>query len=162
MCVINLSSMEEVSPKDWVLIFLSSGFETTEDEPSIQGWLMFTKQFFVFVKEVKKELDAIFNFVPYDYGPYSFILQEDVEELVSKDYIKVINNGDRKDYFLTEKGREKAEECKKSVPDKTLQTISNLRKEATQLGYSGILRYVYTKYPEYTSASKIKEKVLNG
>lgn len=63
---------------------------------------------------------------------------------------------------MTDKGVEKAEILSKNLDEKTKQTLENLRREATQLGYRGVLRYVYSRYPEYTTASKIRERVLHG
>ena len=150
---------KEFSSEDWVLAFIRNGPEQ-DGESMIKGWLMFTKQFFVFVKEVRKDLDADFKFVPYDYGPYSFVLDDTVKNLQKQGYIHVVVNGDRKDFILTRKGCDRANEVLKKIPEKTRKTLSGLRRDATQLGYSGILRYVYSRYPEFTTASKIKGRVM--
>lgn len=152
---------EGITPWEWVLVFLYAGTKGKEN-PAINGILMLTKQFFVFVKEIRKELDDEFKFIPYDYGPYSFILVKIIEFLNKSGYVNVVTMGDRQDFFITEKGSEKANEIYEKIDDETKRKLESLRREATQLGYSGVLRYVYSRYPEYTTASKIKEKVLNG
>lgn len=151
-----------LTPEDWVLIFIYAGHNRAAKNPAINGMLMFTKQFFVFVTEVKSDLQEHFNFIPFDYGPYSFVLTQIINDLVNEDYIVVEKSDDRQDFILTNKGVEKAEMLSKNLDEKTKQTLENLRREATQLGYRGVLRYVYSRYPEYTTASKIRERVLHG
>lgn len=150
------------TPEEWVLIFLYAGHDRAAKKPAINGMLMFTKQFFVFVKEVKNDLQDYFNFIPYDYGPYSFVLKKIIDDLVVEGYIVIKKTDDRQDFILTHSGVEKAEILSKNLDQKTKQTLENLRREATQLGYRGVLRYVYSRYPEYTTASKIRERVLHG
>lgn len=150
------------TPEEWVLVFLYAGPDRAARNPAINGMLMFTKQFFVFVKEVNRDLQGYFNFIPYDYGPYSFVLKTIIDDLVNESYIVVEKSDDRHDFILTDKGVEKAEILSKNLDEKTKQTLENLRREATQLGYRGVLRYVYSRYPEYTTASKIRERVLHG
>lgn len=150
------------TPEEWVLVFLYAGHDRATKNPAINGMLMFTKQFFVFVKEVKSDLQEHFNFIPFDYGPYSFVLKQIINDLVNEDYIVVEKSDDRQDFILTNKGVEKAEMLSKNLDEKTKHTLENLRREATQLGYRGVLRYVYSRYPEYTTASKIRERVLHG
>ena len=150
------------SPEEWVLIFFYAGAENSENNPIINGFLMFTKQFFVFVKEIKKDLDKQFNFIPYDYGPYSFVLKRNIDDLSKKGSIEIKRYDDRQDFILTETGIKKSRILFDSLDDKTKQALQNLRHEATELGYRGVLRYVYSRYPEYTTASKIRERVLGG
>lgn len=151
-----------LTEEDWVLVFFYAGNEKSIGHPRINGILMFTKQFFVFVKEIRTELLKYFNFVPYDYGPYSFVLKDIIHKLAQEEYLNIEMVEDRQDFILTDKGLEKAKSIYANVDDNTKKTLGNLRKEANQLGYRGVLRYVYSRYPEYTTASKIKERVLNG
>lgn len=142
------------------MAFVRIGPAQDEGKSMIKGWLMFTKQFFVFVKEVEKDLNEYFHFIPYDYGPYSFVLEETVKNLQKKGLISKVENGDRADFILTKSGCDRADEIIALIPEKEKNVIGNLRKDATQLGYSGILRYVYSRYPEYTTASKIKGLIM--
>ncbi|MCK4797418.1 MAG: hypothetical protein KAT05_08555 [Spirochaetes bacterium] len=157
-----INSMEKsFSPEEWVLIFFYAGADNS-DQPTINGFLMFTKQFFVFVKEINKFLDEYFNFIPYDYGPYSFVLKNDIDNISKKGFIEIKKYEDRQDFILTESGIKKSRILFDRVDEKTKESLQNLRREATELGYRGVLRYVYSRYPEYTTASKIRERVLDG
>jgi uncharacterized protein YwgA len=153
--------VEPLTPEDWILAFFYAGPDRNKRNPEINGMLMLTKQFFVFIKEIKNDLDGVFNFYPYDYGPYSLVLQDLIDKLNKEGYIEVKIYEERRDFILTDKGVERAKKTYEKLDDKTKQTLEKLRREATQLGYSGVLRYVYSRYPEYTTASKIRERVLN-
>jgi len=150
-----------ISPEDWILIFLYAGPDRETTRPSILGTLMFTKQFFVFVKEIKEDLEGTFKFIPYYYGPYSVFLQRQLDTLSKNGYIEVVENEGRKDFIIAEKGIEKIKNLYGALDKGTKIKIENLRREATQLGYSGVLRYVYSRYPEFTTASKIRGEVFN-
>lgn len=153
--------VEPLTPEDWVLAFFYAGPDRDKRNPEISGILMFTKQFFVFIKEIKKDLEDTFKFIAYDYGPYSFVLQGLIDKLSREGYIEVTTYEERRDFVLTDKGVERAKKAYEKLDEKTRVTLEKLRHEATQLGYSGVLRYVYSRYPEYITASKIRASVLN-
>ena len=148
---------KDLAPQDWVLPFLYIGAE--QNQPSVKGSLLLFKEFFVFVKEIKPELDSYFRFYPYDYGPYSLKLKTSLSVLQLLQFIRTEQVSDRTDYYLTEKGIQKARELSEKIDFKTKEKITKLRNDGTRLGYLGVLRYVYARYPEYTTASKIKEDV---
>ncbi len=153
--------VEPLTPEEWVLAFFYAGPDRDKKPPEISGTLMLTKQFFVFIKEVKKDLEDVFKFIAYDYGPYSFVLQNLIDKLSKEGYIEVRIFEEKRDFVLTEKGIERGKKAYEKLDEKTRVTLEKLRHDATQLGYSGVLRYVYSRYPEYTTASKIRERVLN-
>jgi uncharacterized protein YwgA len=147
----------DLNPSDWVLPFLVNGSE--QGQPVVKGSLLLFKEFFVFVKEIKPELDAYFKFVPYDYGPYSFQLRTNLDTLLILGLIKTERTNDRTDYYLTERGKQKAQTLSEKIDQKTKEKIIKLRQDGTKLGYMGVLSYVYARYPEYTTASKIKDDI---
>jgi uncharacterized protein len=148
---------KDLQPDDWILPFLFIGSEP--NKLAVKGSLLLFKEFFVFVKEIKPELDSYFKFFPYDYGPYSFELKTKLGVLQLLKFIKIERVKERTDYYLTEKGVEKAQELSNKIDQKTKEKITKLRNDGTRLGYLGVLNYVYARYPEYTTASKIREDI---
>jgi len=63
---------------------------------------------------------------------------------------------------LTDNGKERALISFSKLPNNYKDIISRKRKGWDQLGYTGIVRFVYAKYPEYAVYSKIKNEVENG
>jgi uncharacterized protein YwgA len=152
------------TPEGWVLAFFYAGNPERPEEVVVSGKLLFIKEFFVFVKEIKQDLDEIFKFIPYTYGPYSFELVTILDRLIQRELVSVstfpVQSGVRYDYKLTSKGIETARPLYANLVDKdTKSRLEKLRMDGTKMGYSAVLRYVYSRYPEYTAASKIKDDI---
>lgn len=60
-------------------------------------------------------------------------------------------------YALSDKGRKVAKQIFDSLPDPDKKYIKNLKLKFGNLSLRQLLRYVYKKYPEYTTQSEIKE-----
>lgn len=152
------SRIDSISVDEWILILLYA----QKDKP-ITGKLMFVKQAFLLAKDVIPSLDARFKFYPYSFGPYSKEFAKSVNDLIEKGYItlEVKREGDNDIYRfrLSEKGKEIAEDAFNKLPDKYKMIMKRKRRGWDQLGYTGIVRLVYTKYPEYAVHSKIVETV---
>jgi len=146
----------DLSPEEWVLAFMYAG-----NKNIVHGKLMFIKQFFIATKEIIPRLDEQFRFYPCNYGPYSRILAKTIENLIEEGYIKSKKHDDHLDFFLSDEGKKRSKECYEKLPQDIRDRLDRLRLSANQMGYTGILRYVYTRYPSYASASKIREDVGN-
>jgi N-acetylglucosamine kinase-like BadF-type ATPase len=80
--------------------------------------------------------------------------------VISKTYVSSTHN--KEIFTLTPEGRRKAKEILEQIDKNVKKTLLYLCKGAKQLGYSGILRYTYTKYPQFTSQSEITENVFSS
>ena len=148
-------SQEEkhLSAEDWILALLS-----VVDKP-IHGRLMLVKEMFLIAKEIDSKLDKELNFFPYDLGPYSKVLAQKLNEMVSKELIEANSNVGEEGEFtfsLTLKGRQEAEKVLSALPNEVQELLRKKRRGWDQLGYRGIVRLVYSKYPEYAGRSRIK------
>ncbi len=129
------------------------------DRP-IYGRLMLVKEMFLIAKEIDPKLDKELDFFPYDLGPYSSILAQKLNEMVANGLIEASSyEGEEGQYVfsLTSKGRAEAEKALGALPSEVLELLRKKRRGWDQLGYRGIVRLVYSKYPEYAGRSKIKE-----
>lgn len=97
-------------------------------------------------------------------GLFSFELAFIINELVESGMMNVsttsVQSGVRYDFSLTKTG---IEYCKKVYPHVDLDIkfrLEKLRTDGDRAGYSEILHYVYSKYPEYTASSKIKQEIV--
>jgi uncharacterized protein YwgA len=145
---------KHLSAEDWVLALLS-----VVDKP-IHGRLMLVKEMFLIAKEIDSKLDKELNFFPYDLGPYSKVLAQKLNEMVSKELIEAASNVGEEGEFtfsLTPKGRQEAERVLGELPNEVQELLRKKRRGWDQLGYRGIVRLVYSKYPEYAGRSRIRE-----
>jgi uncharacterized protein YwgA len=141
-----------LTSEEWVLAILYAN-----DRKPIYGKLMLVKQVFLTTKEVEPDLDKALGFFAYDLGPYSASLAQIVDSLVEKRLVSAEGSGGDFVFSLTTDGRKAAEEAWSKLPLGTKELLARKRRAWDQLGYRGIVRLVYTKYPQYTGRSKIIE-----
>lgn len=135
-----------------------------EKHRPVRGKLMLMKTMFIAAKEIVPEADQVLAFYPKDYGPFSREVAKAVEDLAKKGLIVARGGGedretDRTDFYLAPAGSEQGEKVFLRLQPESQERLRELRAGAEEMGYSGIVRYVYAKYPEYISASKIRKAV---
>lgn len=138
--------------KDFILLLLNA-----DNQKPIKGNLFFQKEMFLIVEEVYPELREELNFIPHDYGPYSFNLVNMLKAL-KKDNFICFDDSEGNEYFITKKGVDYFQKI--DFPDDIAEKVDRLKRGSNKLGYKGLLRYVYFNYPKYTKNSKIKNEVL--
>lgn len=130
----------------------------------IKGRLVFVKEIFLLCKEILPCIESKFNFFPSHFGPFSIPLAKEIDKMKNDEKIKVeylINElGDPVYRFsLTNNGISEAKKVFESLPCGLKNKLILERKKWDSYGYTGIIRYVYSRYPEYTENSKIKDFV---
>lgn len=139
---------------DWVLALLLAN-----NRKPLHGKLMLVKEMFLIAKEMVPDLDSELQFFPYDLGPYSKVLAERVDALVKEGLVEVEGSGGDFIFRLTPEGERQAQEVMSKMPEELRSLLERKRRAWDQLGYRGIVRLVYTRYPEYTGKSRILEVV---
>jgi len=125
------------------------------------GRISLMKQVFLLTKEVldeKKVQDP--KFVPHHFGMYSFSVANEITNMQFAGYIeaKGQKNSKLESFYITERGQKYIGPIFKALPADIQESIMHKRKGWDQLGYDGILRLVYTKYPEFREKSRLKER----
>jgi DNA-binding PadR family transcriptional regulator len=151
----------ELTADDWILIFLLAN-----QESKIHGKLMFAKELFIAsneIEQVSRNLKRVFRFYPGHYGPYSSAFENSLKKLeISGDIStreETVDNKTRIIFEITDKGVKRIKNTYEKLPETVRRRISKLKKGADQLGYIGVLKHVYTHYPEYAVKSRIKSEV---
>jgi hypothetical protein len=130
----------------------------------IYGRTMLIKQLFLLYNEVFTKYNNIKlqepNFIPYDFGPYSFKSMKILDDLRFSKEISVDGkrNTKKESFCLTDKGMKFANETFKTLPSELQKEIELKRIGWDQLGTRGILKYVYERYPDMKQNSKIKKR----
>jgi predicted transcriptional regulator len=153
--------MNELKPKkhavtDCILLTLYA----QPDKP-IFGRVLMIKEVFLLMKEILNESEIQDpKFVPYRLGMYSFTVGNALTNLEYSGYLerKGKKNTKLEQFELTEKGKEYISKIWKTLSLITQETAKEKRKGWDQLGYDGILRLVYQKYPEYKEKSCLKDR----
>lgn len=131
------------------------------DKP-VYGRTMLIKQLFLLYNEVFDKFQKIQiqepNFIPYDFGPYSFKSMKILDDLRFSKEIAVDGkkNTKKESFCLTDKGSITAKERFDTLPSALQEEIKSRRIGWDQLGTRGMLKYVYENYPDMKEKSKIK------
>ncbi|MGC9079857.1 MAG: UPF0175 family protein [Nanopusillaceae archaeon] len=109
---------------------------------------------------ISQEIDELKNidFKPTIYGIYSEKIKKTIEELVNKDYIKIID--DR--LILTDEGKNIAEDILNNLDKKNLDVIKENIEFFEGLTYEEILSFLYYKFPEYFEKIRKLQSIENN
>lgn len=88
-----------------------------------------------------------YGFIPYRFGPYSFELFNDIEELEEK---RLLTTDDNSVSYI--KG-------KYTLPPNIMRTLNRYLKDTNGMDDRDLIHHIYIKYPEYTIFSEIEKKM---
>ena len=109
------------------------------------------KWLFLLRKEtVLSKMNGFYDFLPYKYGPYSFTVQRDLDEMQRLGLIRQ----DKKFIWCESVGIGKKYTC---IPKSILDSISNTMSRYGNLDPDKLINYVYARYPWYAMKSKIRK-----
>jgi uncharacterized protein YwgA len=151
------------------------------------------KMVFLFDREIRRKFhlgeqipdSALPDFTPYDFGPFSGKVYEDLEFLIEMGLVEVSSvqgellEDEKREYeywqakggndewsfpttfSLTELGREFVESrLKKRLSAEQWEVLDKFKARCTSASLPALLKYVYTRYPETTTRSTIRDQVL--
>lgn len=99
----------------------------------------------------KLQKEPSYDFIPYNFGCYSFQANKDLEHL-QKDKLVIDNDGWK---LITENKR-----YKDLLDFEDRKALVQIRKTYKNLSTNNLIRSVYLKYPYYTIYSSIKDDIL--
>ena len=153
------SEIPRLSASEWMLCLLNADHAST-----IKGKTVFVKQLFILGKELFEQVDRGFQFYPHRFGPYSRIFEDSLYRLIADGYVSeslariYINQQPdkvRSDYALLPKGREEASRVISRLSDADRSKLDRYKRIMSSMGFWGLIHYVYSNYPEYTTVSEI-------
>ena len=101
------------------------------------------------------ELDREGCFGPDNYGPYSEVVNEELEYLSSIGVLRAVDGG----IGITRAGRRIAKEVSNACSSDTLLMVRNVKRFLNDLTTRELLGYIYAAYPETTSESVEYERI---
>ena len=139
---------------DWILALLY-----VNRRKPVRGTLRIMKELFLFKKEAKLDerakLGQFYRFVPYDYGPCSFEIYDDLNMLRKIGSIIALERPDKhyQTYMLTQSGEYRARLFLKSLHPSVTEGLEEIKRRFNDLPLYSLLSYVYEEYPEYAKKS---------
>ena len=134
----------------------------------IMGRTRFQKMIFLLqATQVASNTRMDFNFIPYDYGPYSKALQLDVNRLIELSLFEEEPTMDATGkcmyrYRITEKGKMLVDRLLTDTVygeyhfETTLRRLEEIKSDINGKDLDVLLREIYAKYPEYAQLSKYR------
>ena len=110
------------------------------------------KLFFILDREIPQQINGpMFQFKPYDYGPFDFEVYNSLDRLIERGL--VFRQGDStqksRTYGLTHEGREAGTVTFDSSFDvEVKQYISKVAEFVSSVGFAQLVRAVYKQYPD--------------
>lgn len=123
--------------------------------------LRLTKGIFIFTMEAPEtwlSKQERYKFIPYNYGPYSQRLRNDLDQLVEQGYVLISKVRDKNwdYYYLSEKGKKRAHDVATSLPNEAATYLRKVRKFVLNVSVRKLLDTVYDRYPAYAVKSIFK------
>ena len=121
----------------------------------IHGKTFIQKLFYLFNMEIFGGSE-LFEYFPYNYGPFSKELNQSVNELIDGGFLEERKMGNYFLYAITEKGKKSA--CNhKHLNSNEIKNIKMMCKHVKSFTPKKLLEYVYRKYPETTVNSLLRK-----
>lgn len=130
--------------RDWLLLAIGDQMQPIQIQ----------KTLFKFAKESSVGKSETYRFVPYDWGPCSFEIYDDLGELREAGLIEAVPSGRGWNaYHLTDAGAEEAEKISSKAKASILKKLQSIRDWVTSRSFQQLLRDVYDDYPKYATES---------
>lgn len=97
--------------------------------------------------------DLFYNFVPYNYGPFSSTIYGDVDGLVLAGLVQEAFSGRYSVYCVTEAGQERAAKIMDHVDSRARGYVETMVSWIASVDFRQLLRSIYAKYPAYAQKS---------
>ena len=96
-----------------------------------------------------------YNFIPQYFGPFNSQIYIDAEKLKENGLIDIHNSPlqNYKMFNITSEGSKQAKIIKKSISSIYLDEINKTVERVKSKSFNDLLKYIYTKYPEYKKNS---------
>ena len=138
------------SRKEWTLIFIGlpgDRFDTDQ--------LRIMKGLFLFSQEGPEAVQELYDFEPYNYGPFDTGIYHDLDSLEAEGLItsEAVLGTNRRIYKLTPNGQQRMDEILGLAPQGAVYVLARIKRHVTSLSFLDLLRDVYKRYPAYAVQS---------
>ena len=135
------------------------------DGEPIEGRTRLQKMVFLMQKELEQRdqsgtVGLEYDFIPYDYGPFSKELYDDLDAMIEQEFVddteEPLRSGKVKYiYEIEDDGEELVDSESESWEDvdAIMQLAREIKKNYNNMLLSELIEYVYSEYPEYAERS---------
>jgi len=133
--------------RDWLLLAIGETMEPIQIQ----------KTLFKFAMESGAPDNEKYTFIPYNWGPCSMDIYDDLGQLRESSLVEFVPSGlGWNIYHLTKEGEKKVEDLRKSVDCKLLKKLDSVREYVVSRDFETLLSDIYKQYPEFAKESLFK------
>lgn len=99
------------------------------------------------------EINEVYEFKPYDYGPFSVDIYRDVDQLVDDGMVAIGYQDRVRRYRLTEAGRARADQLREHLSPPQRDFTERVVGWASTLTFRQLVQAIYQEFPEYRANS---------
>lgn len=133
--------------RDDLLLLIAKG---AEDGPYPFDAIRTMKSAFIVSQRGLPEWRGLFEFEPYDYGPFDAAVYRSRDSLLSQGFLQ--RSGGYDACVLTGEGRERAGELESQLAENA-DWLKRIGRWACSRSFAQLLREVYSEYPEFAARS---------
>lgn len=136
-----------------------------DDQEPVEGRTRLQKMVFLLQKELEKRgksklIGLEYEFIPYDYGPFSKELYDDMDTMIDQEFVEdteePLSSGKVKYvYEIKNAGEELVDSQSEEGQEVTeiLELAEEIKMEYNNELLSDLIEYVYSEYPDYAERS---------
>ncbi len=142
-----------MNPKDIILAGLSPGDGASYTPVQVQ------KMFFLIDRNIPELVDGpIFNFQPYNYGPFDKTVYEVLEQLSIEGLVDIVPDYNWNSYKLTVDGQKLGDEVFSHLDAVAQKYITEVSNFVRSLSFTQLISAIYKKYPDMRVNSVFQEQ----
>lgn len=152
-----MTGTSSIFSSSWVLpLLLCSEEAATSDGEYPFDRIRMQKAVFLLTRRGPEGWAHLYSYRPYDWGPYSRELANDLQLLTSNSLVRATPaRGSRYGHFsLTEQGQTVATSLWPQLRSVERDFLVSVRSYVTKKDFNGLLREVYSAYPEFATESR--------
>ncbi len=146
----------EFSPLEELTLLLLYAPARPDGKPeAVPGKVHLAKELFLLWKsETFRPFFRGVRFEPYRFGPWSDAIDAALDELTSRDVVRIQPSGRAQSILLTNTGARVAEALWKSSTPEIRATLTDTKANLNSLSTDTLLARIYAAYPEFAAASE--------
>jgi uncharacterized protein len=139
----------QMKQRDWLLLLLDGGMDP----------IRIQKGMFLFAMESGAPDSEVYQFEPYNWGPFSRTIYADLETLEAQGFIERVPviGATYARYRRTADGEAAAARLSSKANPEHLDYLMDLRGKITKASFDRLLRAVYRQYPHYATRSMLNQ-----
>ncbi len=110
---------------------------------------------FLVAQRGREEWKRLFDFRPYDYGPFDQGVYRARDALVSRGLLSVTQGTRYPTYSLTEQGRARAREVARQLGQPDARWLARVGRYVSSKSFGRLLEEIYAAFPEYATRSVV-------